>query len=99
MHGRFSPNDLSNDCNRPISGTADLTLGEYCQVIGKEERWKALELDLCRRVFLERLQRIREVRNDVMHFSPDGISDEDVQALRSFARFFRTYRAKAENTP
>ena len=98
IHGRFSAKDLSEACDRPISGSADLTLGEYCQVIGKEDRWKALDLDLCRKVFLERLQRIREVRNNVMHFSPDGVSDKDVQALRSFARFFRTCRAKATTT-
>jgi hypothetical protein len=33
------------------------------------------------------LKRVVRIRNDVMHFDPDGISPEELHTLREFARF------------
>ncbi len=30
---------------------------------------------------------IKDIRNEVMHFDPDGISEENLEMLRKFAKF------------
>jgi hypothetical protein len=42
-----------------------------------------------RKTFIKILDRVREIRNDVMHFDPDGIPEQDVEALRQFANFLQ----------
>jgi hypothetical protein len=49
-----------------------------------------LNLELDRSTFVQFLDKVRETRNDVMHFDPDGIEDEALVVLREFAKFLRT---------
>jgi len=44
-----------------------------------------------RATFTKRLDEIREIRNDLMHFHPDGISGDDAETLRETARFFYSF--------
>ena len=75
-----------------ISSPEDLTLGGYCQLLGREELWDRLNLNLDRKEFVKQLQWVREKRNDVMHFNPDGLEPEDTEKLENLARFFRNLR-------
>ena len=89
-HGKFTVEEIREtlpETERPIQGLADLTLGGYYQLFGKEERWERLNLNIDRREFVKHLDSVRKIRNDIMHFNPDGLSDEDVTALKDFARF------------
>jgi len=73
---------------RPIEKVADLDFGGYLAVIGRDENWKRLKLNNIDRVsFIKELNEVREIRNGVMHFDPDGIPDEQLATLRRFARF------------
>jgi predicted transcriptional regulator len=36
-----------------------------------------------------RMDKVREIRNDVMHFDPDGILPTDLERLRDFANFLQ----------
>ena len=74
---------------RTVSGPEDLTLGGYRQLLGKEERWDRLNLGFDRKEFVRQLDWVREKRNDVMHFAPDGLGPEDTKKLESLAMFFR----------
>lgn len=38
---------------------------------------------------MEKFENVRRIRNDVMHFDPDGIPERDLQAIREFARFLQ----------
>ena len=96
--GKFTPEQLAKACRRTepdaTAGLDDLDLGGYCQLFGKEEHWKkAFGSELCRRIFVKRLHEVRQVRNDVMHFSPDDPSDGELQMLRHLTRFFRNHRS------
>ena len=73
----------------PIEGSADLTFGGYCQLLGNPDRWKKLRLSIDRGVFVKYLDAVREIRNDVMHFNPDGLDQEHKEKLRNGAMFFR----------
>ena len=89
-HGKFTVEEMREalqETERPIQGLADLTLGGYYQLLGKEDRWERLNLNIDRKEFVKHLNSVRKIRNDIMHFNPDGLSDEDITALKDFARF------------
>jgi CBS domain-containing protein len=97
LHQKFSLKELEEakapgDDGRTIESPSDLTLGEYMRLIEPERRWKKLRIEIDRVEFLARLNRVREVRNDVMHFDPDGLDPADLVFLREFAQFLKRLR-------
>lgn len=97
LHQKFTLKELEEakapgDDGRKIESPSDLTFGEYIRLIEPEKRWKKLKLEIDRVEFLERLNRVREVRNDVMHFDPDGLDPDDLVFLREFAQFLKRLR-------
>jgi hypothetical protein len=91
---RFSPTELAaakdaGDGERQVDSAADLSFGEYRRLLEEPNRWNRLELPIDRIEFIRLLDRVRLIRNDVMHFDPDGIPDEDLNVLRDFVRFLR----------
>lgn len=59
----------------------DLTFGEYLRGLGTATLWDRLKLEIDRGLFVQRLDSIRQIRNSVMHFHPDGISAEERDVL------------------
>jgi CBS domain-containing protein len=97
LHQKFTLKELEEakapaEDGRRIASPSDLTFGEYIRLIESERRWKKLKLEIDRVEFLDRLNRVREVRNDVMHFDPDGLDPDDLIFLREFAQFLRRLR-------
>jgi hypothetical protein len=74
---------------------ADLTLGEYLRLLQEPEKWGRLGMKIDRKTFTKDLDDIRGVRNDVMHFDPDGVSDDDLAMLRRFVQFLQRLRQLA----
>jgi CBS domain-containing protein len=72
-----------------VRQVSDLAFGEYIRLIEVPGNWCQLGLQLDQRVIVERLSKIRNIRNDVMHFHPDGISDADVITLRETVHFMQ----------
>jgi predicted transcriptional regulator len=92
---RFSPTEITaardpGDGERQVDSAADLSFGEYGRLLEEPNRWSRLELPIDRTEFIRLLDRVRLIRNDVMHFDPDGILKEDLDVLRDFVRFLRT---------
>ena len=97
LHGKFTATDLKaaktpDDDGREVEGVADLNFGEYLRLLEQEKQWKKLKLEIDRVEFTKRLDKIRQIRNDVMHFDPDGLEAEDLATLREFAQFLRRLR-------
>ena len=69
-----------------------MTFGEYVKLLENPQYWDRISLDVDRTTFVKELDKIRAIRNDVVHFDPDGISDEDLQALRRFVGFMQKLR-------
>ena len=65
------------DDKRKVNEAADLSFGEYIRLVEARENWNRLKLTLDRRVFVKLLRDVRDVRNEVMHFSPDDLSPEN----------------------
>jgi hypothetical protein len=78
-----------NDKDRPINGIFDLTFGEYLRLLEKKDLWSRLNLSIDRTIFIDKLDKIREIRNDVMHFDPDGVTESELDTLRKFAGFLQ----------
>lgn len=92
---KFSIEDLRDaadpeDSAREINSVQDLTFGEYIRLLENPERWTKLNLRVDRGIFIERLQKVRIIRNEVMHFDPDGISEDERNDLRQVAQFMQT---------
>lgn len=94
MHDRFDVETLRTACNdndparkERVSGVADLNFGEYMRLLEMEENWAKLGFVADRATFIKEMDKVREIRNDVMHFDPDGIEEDQFQQLRKFSRF------------
>lgn len=90
IHRKFTVEELQSASltTEEIEGAADLTLGDYYKLLGREENWQKLNLEIDRSEFIQHIESVRVIRNDVMHFDPDGLIEEDIRMLRDVARFF-----------
>jgi len=78
-----------SDEGRDVGSVSDLTFGEYIRLIENPARWARLGLPIDRKTFCGKLEVVRLIRNDVMHFDPDGIPQTDLEQLRDLARFLQ----------
>ncbi len=74
---------------RKIEAASDLSFGEYVRLLENEARWNKVDISLDRKTFCDGLDSVRKIRNDVMHFDPDGILPVDLEQLRDFAKFLQ----------
>lgn len=69
-----------------VNGPSDLTLGELLRLLQKEEHWERVGLSFCRQTFCETLDKVRNTRNEVMHFHPDALERGDHEPLHEMLR-------------
>lgn len=91
---KFSAPELAGardpgDTERVVTEVADLTFGEYIRLLENPENWRKLNLPIDREIFIKHLNRVREIRNDVMHFDPDPMPPDDLKSLRDLVQFFQ----------
>ena len=94
INGHFSPSELEDakdpaDEQREVHGVADLTFGECTRLLERPEHWQRLGVGLDRKTFVAQLMEVREIRNDVMHFDPDGLSADELQRLKDVRRLLQ----------
>jgi CBS domain-containing protein len=98
MDGKFTKEELAgakdpDDEEREIENVADLTFGEYVRILQEPAMWLKLGLAIDRAIFVKDLDRVREIRNDVMHFDPDPLPEADLAALRRFVKFLQALQS------
>ena len=94
LSGNYRLSDLRTcidptDTERQVHSLSDLSFGEYIRLIENPDQWSNLRLALDRATFVSRLDEVRRLRNDVMHFRPDGISGDDVSILNDTLRLLQ----------
>ena len=91
VRGRFSTKELvtASGGEEGVRGPDDLTFGGYTRLLQPADAWDRLEVEADRSVFLDRLESVRQIRNDVMHFSPDARDQSETRQLECVARFCR----------
>ncbi len=97
IDGKFTMSELSEvrnptDSEREISDVSDMTFGEYVRLLQNPDRWGKIGLNIDRTTFIKNLERVNAIRNDVMHFDPDGIGKDDLEELRKTAKFVQELR-------
>ncbi len=80
------------DTDRKIETVADLTFGEYLRLCQNPSTWTKLSLTIDRKKFCEYLENIKDIRNSIMHFDPDGLENTSIDTLRNFVRLLQTLR-------
>ena len=78
------------DEGREIRSAQDLAFGEYGRLLEEPKRWAKLDWPIDRVTFTAALNEVRSVRNEVMHFSPDPLDDDQVVTLTNFIKWLRT---------
>ncbi len=97
LHGKFNSKELQavraeGDADRAVRSPSDLTFGEYVRLLSAETNWVKLGVKIDRVEFIKQLDRVRRIRNDVMHFDPDGIDPDNKKFLSEFAQFLNRVR-------
>ncbi|MBF0333886.1 MAG: hypothetical protein HQL38_13970 [Alphaproteobacteria bacterium] len=82
---RAACNENDPERKADITKASQLTFGEYQRLLGKEENWAKLGFVACRKTFCKELDEVRKLRNEIMHFHPDSIEEEDYNQLRRFS--------------
>lgn len=67
-----------------------MIVGEYVRLLDNPERWDTLVWEVDRQVFVRSLEAYRELRNEVMHFSPDPLDPAKVALVRNLLAWLRT---------
>jgi restriction system protein len=88
----FSLDELRKHSKQPkkVHSAADLTLGAYKYLLKEDEDFGKLNWPLSRPHFLESLEKVRNIRNDLMHFSTDPLKAGDLQAIEGLINVLRT---------
>ena len=77
------------DDEREINSVSDLNFSEYIQLLRTGDNWNRLKLPLDKDEFTKKLDEVREIRNEVMHFSSDSIEKSQEETLKQIAQFLK----------
>lgn len=95
---KLAEEDIKNakdekDSERIIDSVSDLTFGEYIRLFQNPSSWTKLTLHIDRKTFCEQLEKIKDIRNNIMHFDPDGLDEGSIETLRRVARLLQTLKS------
>jgi CBS domain-containing protein len=79
------------DGSRAIQSFDDLEMGDYQRVLENPQQWAKLGWPLDRVAFVKRLDELRVVRNNVMHFNPEPVPADTVEKLRYILKLLRDF--------
>jgi restriction system protein len=94
IDARFTEDEIAaivdpDDPARSAASASDLTMGECARLLEDPAKWSRLGWALDRALFTHDLHEIRAIRNEVMHFSPDPLDDEQLRKIELFLRQLR----------
>jgi hypothetical protein len=75
--------------SREVTSVAHLNFSEYIQLMRNGNNWETLGISLDKVEFTKNLDLVRDIRNDVMHFSSEALEDEDYEHLHRTYKFLK----------
>jgi predicted transcriptional regulator len=78
-----------SDNGPAVQSVDDLSFGEMVRQLETPDHFERTGWPVDRALVIKRLNRIREIRNDLMHFSPDPPDDTDRELMRTFLTMLR----------
>jgi predicted transcriptional regulator len=89
--GKFTAAELQSakdpSDTKLVSTVDDLTFGGYLRLLENSALWQKVGINIDRSVFCTDLNNVRTIRNNVTHFDPDGITEDELEKLRDFKAF------------
>ncbi|WP_217142544.1 CBS domain-containing protein [Streptomyces sp. AC627_RSS907] len=73
-----------------VRSAADLTFGAYKHLLKVPDNWAALGWGIDQEHFLTALETCRTFRNDLMHFSPDPVTDDQLVPAQGLLELLRS---------
>ncbi len=74
---------------RIVDGSHSLSFGEIQRLLDQPSNWERLNWPADRKVLIGALNETREIRNEIMHFSPDPIEPVRLARVDAFLRMVR----------
>lgn len=100
IDGKFQLEELRGACQGEaddINCVDDMSFGDYIALIGNEDRWNKLNLKYVDRgLVVAKLEEVRKIRNDVMHFDPEGLTRDQCITLEATAQYLRILSSKID---
>lgn len=72
---------------KTVTSLSDLTFGQYVKILEDPKKFEKLKINIDRVLIVKQLDEVRKIRNDVMHFDPDGITNQNLELLRQTVSF------------
>lgn len=77
---------------RKLTAFDQLSYGDYQQALSNQKQWDRLNWPLGRKSFTARLDELREIRNELMHFNDKGkAGDSAIPMLRNMIELLREH--------
>jgi CBS domain-containing protein len=94
LQEKVVPEDLdwlgSADTTAPKpKSISDLSFGGYIRLLQRPQVWARLSLNIDQASLTLQLEDVRQIRNDVMHFDPDPMTVQQLDALKNAAKFMQ----------
>jgi hypothetical protein len=91
----FTLEEVTSLCDpegkRAVTSFDDLEMGDYQRTLENPDRWAKLNWPLDRGTFIKRLDELRAIRNNVMHFNPEPLPANTVPKLRYMLKILRDF--------
>ncbi|HEY2641413.1 MAG TPA: CBS domain-containing protein [Streptosporangiaceae bacterium] len=72
-----------------VTQAADFTLRDYCYLLRPDENWAKLAWNVDQEYFIECLDKVVEIRNDLMHFTTDDVDPAQYEAVEGLLEMLR----------
>lgn len=95
IRGKFTTEKLNEiaKSEKDIFGPDDFTFGDYVELFSRQVNWDTLGLYFDRKEFIIRLDEIRAIRNNIVHFSVDALGEKDIEQLEGMVSLLRKRHA------
>lgn len=74
---------------KEIKHISDLTFGHYVRIFENEKLFEKIEIKVNRIMLQKMLVNVNKVRNEVMHFNPEAMEENDLLTLRKTQNFLQ----------
>ena len=91
MKDKILLEDMKKLCqnDKEITCIDDLDFGDYISVLGNDAQWNKLNVSADRKLFIDKLDTIRKIRNEIVHFRSQGIDEDKKCQIRNVVNYLR----------
>lgn len=94
LNGKLTNDDINNVLDlekyeKEIKHISDLTFGHYVRIFENVDLFNKIEIKVNRVMLQKMLVNVNKIRNEVMHFNPEAMEENDLLILRQTQNFLQ----------